>query len=76
MCFGSIQSTVLATGMTPCVVPEAPGNGDVRVTGVTVNSTATYFCNQGFRLTGNSTRICLHGGQWSGESSTCQCMSF
>lgn len=62
--------------MTLCVVPEAPENGDVRVTGVTVSSTATYSCNRGFQLTGNGTRICLHSGEWSEEPSTCQSMSF
>ena len=37
----------------------------------TINSTATYSCNNGLSLDGNSVRFCQMDGTWSGTEPTC-----
>ena len=52
-----------------------PVNGQVTHTaGTTLGQTATYSCNTGYNLVGNSTRTCLATGVWSGNVPTCQSM--
>ena len=52
-----------------------PVNGQVTHTaGTTLEQTATYTCNTGYNLVGNSTRICLATGVWSGSAPICQSM--
>ena len=46
-----------------------PGNGSVTLT---VGTTATYSCNTGYNLVGDSTRTCQATGKWSGSAPTCQ----
>ena len=38
---------------------------------ITLGSIATYMCDDGYVLTGNSTRTCQADGTWSGDSPTC-----
>ena len=50
-----------------------PGNGSVNHTaGTTFGQTATYSCNTGYNLVGDSTRTCQASGNWSGSAPTCQ----
>ena len=50
-----------------------PGNGSVTLTvGTTLGQTATYSCNTGYNLVGDSTRTCQAEGNWSGSAPTCQ----
>ena len=42
------------------------------LTGTVVDSTATYSCNDGFTLEGQSTRTCQDDGEWSGSAPTCE----
>ena len=52
-----------------------PGNGSVTHTaGTTFGQTATYSCDTGYNLVGNSTRTCQATGNWSGSVPTCQGM--
>ena len=52
-----------------------PTNGSVNHTaGTTFRQTATYSCNTGYNLVGNSTRTCQATGNWSGSALTCQGM--
>ncbi len=37
-----------------------------------VDTVATYTCNPGFTLTGNSTRTCGSDGVWSGSDPMCE----
>ena len=54
-----------------------PANGQVSHTsGTTFGQTATYSCNTGYNLVGDSTRICQATGQWSGSAPTCQRMFY
>ena len=50
-----------------------PANGQVdQTTGTAVGQTATYSCNTGYNLVGNSTRTCQATGNWSEGAPTCQ----
>ena len=52
-----------------------PANGSVNHTaGTTMGHTATYSCNTGYNLVGNSTHTCQATGNWSGNAPTCQGM--
>ena len=52
-----------------------PANGQVNHTGgTTVGQTATYSCNTGYNLVGDSTRTCQARENWSGSAPTCQGM--
>ena len=46
-------------------------NGRVFLTGTAVGSTATYLCDDGFRLEGDRNRACQETGEWSGKEPTC-----
>ena len=50
-----------------------PVNGQVMLSGTVLRSVATYSCNTGYSLVGNSTRVCQADGMWSGSAS-CECM--
>ena len=58
-----------------CGALTNPTNGQVSHTGgTTYGQTATYSCNTGYNLVGNSTRTCQATGMWSGSEPTCQGM--
>ena len=54
-----------------CVDLTDPANGQVVESGFTPASTATYTCNSGYQLVGDSPRTCQDNGQWSGTAPTC-----
>ena len=50
-----------------------PANGQVTHTsGTTFRQIATYSCNTGYNLVGDSTRTCQATGVWSGSAPTCE----
>ena len=50
-----------------------PHNGQVDHTaGTTLEQTATYSCNTGYNLVGDSTLTCQATGNWTGSAPTCQ----
>ena len=52
-----------------------PANGSVNHTaGTGLGQTATYSCNTGYNLVGDSTRTCQATRIWSGNAPTCQSM--
>ena len=54
-------------------IPDAISNGNVTYTSLAVNSgRATYQCDEGFSISGDSTRECQGNGSWSGSPPTCQ----
>ena len=59
-----------------CGTLTDPNNGQVTHTaGTTVGQTATYSCNTGYNLVGDSTRTCQAAGNWSGSTPTCKGMN-
>ena len=58
---------VVDCGMLPSI-----SNGEVSQLSTTVGSVATYSCNNGFDLVGQSSRSCLASKRWSGSPPTCQ----
>ena len=56
-----------------CSTLADPDNGQVnQTTGTTFGQAATYSCDAGYDLEGNSTRMCQATGMWSGNETTCQ----
>ena len=50
-----------------------PVNGSVNhTTGTSLGQTATYSCDPGYNLVGDSPRTCQATGNWSGSAPTCQ----
>ena len=49
-----------------------PDNGMVSVDGTRLNSEAVYGCDTGYRLVGDSERLCTEQGAWSGDQPTCE----
>ena len=49
-----------------------PVNGIVVESGLTLASTATYVCDDGYNMVGDSHRICKKNGNWSGTIPTCE----
>ena len=50
-----------------------PTNGSVhQIAGTTFRQTATYSCDTGYGLVGDSARTCQATGNWSGSAPACQ----
>ena len=58
-----------------CPDLSAPANGSVSMSGIIVGSTATYSCNAGFTLVGDTVRTC-EDDMWTGTEPNCQCKLF
>ena len=66
---------ILPSTVVDCSTLTSPANGQVSHTaGTTFGQTATYSCNTGYNLVGDSTRTCQATGEWSGSAPTCQGM--
>ena len=66
---------ILLISTVDCGSLSAPANGQVDLTsGTTFGQTATYSCNTGYNLVGDSTRTCQATGVWSGSAPTCEGM--
>ena len=56
-----------------CGTLDNPANGQVNHNaGTTFGQTATYHCNTGYNLIGDSSRTCQSTGVWCGSEPTCQ----
>ena len=61
--------------MVDCGALNDPANGQVsHPDGTMTGQTATYSCNTGYNLVGESFRTCQATGMWSGSEPTCQRM--
>lgn len=54
-----------------CGDPGILVNGERTFFGTTYRLTATFFCNDGFTMTGDGTRRCEADGQWTGQLPQC-----
>ena len=71
----NLRDISLTLAVVDCGSLTAPANGQVDLTsGTTFNQTATYSCNTGYNLVGDSTRTCQATVEWSGSVPTCQGM--
>ena len=61
--------TQICTGY--CDEPVVPANGSINSTGSMESDTVTYFCNEGYNLSGNANRTCQSNGSWSGILPEC-----
>ena len=69
----NLHVIVLVLTAVNCGSLTDPANGQVNQTaGTTLGQTATYSCNTGYKLVGNSPRTCQATGNWSGSVPTCQ----
>ena len=60
---------ILLISTVDCGSLTDPANGSVNHT--SFGQTATYTCNTGYNLVGDSTRTCEGTGEWSGSAPTC-----
>ena len=63
---------VLSSIAVDCGKLDDPDYGNVELSGTTVGSKATYTCRKGYYLVGDSKRVCLYNGYWSGEAPVCK----
>ena len=56
-----------------CETLQDPANGRVQVSGDIPGAVASYTCNPGFSLVGQSRRTCQRDGSFSGQAPTCRC---
>ena len=68
-----VTDVFLFLTVVDCGALNASANGQVSHTnGTTFGQIATYSCDTGYNLVGNSTRTCQADGVWSGSEPTCQ----
>ena len=71
----NLHDVFLILTVVDCDSLYDPANGQVDHTaGTTFAQTATYSCNTGYNLVGDSVRTCQAIGNWSGRAPTCQGM--
>ena len=68
----SVASLLFAA--VSCGTLTNPANGQVTHTTGMFGQTATYSCDTGYNLVGDSNRSCQATGVWSGSTPTCQGM--
>ena len=74
-CTLHVHVVLLILTVVDCGTLTNPANGQVsHPTGTTFGQTATYSCNTGYNLVGESTRTCQAIGVWSGSIPTCLSM--
>ena len=61
----------LTHAVVVCGMLSNPQNGSVSVPSQQFGSVATYSCETGLVIEGNSSRQCESDGNWSGEMPTC-----
>ena len=55
-----------------CVYLDRPEYGKVELEGTHVRARATYSCDYGYKLVGDSVRRCQYNGYWSGKEPVCK----
>ena len=73
--FQVLNFSLSIKGEVRCATLEDPENGVVVTTGETPGSSASYDCNLGYRIQGDTTRTCQQSGLWTGVAPTCNRMS-
>eukprot|EP00795_Rhopilema_esculentum_P000716 gene716-10430_t len=55
-----------------CDYPGIPQNGDMVGSSLAYGSKVHFSCKTGFKLVGDSVRLCLESGKWTGANPVCQ----
>ena len=67
-----MRAIVTKCGFSPgCGDLSNPKDGSVSTDKTTVGGTATYSCNTGFELDGDTTRTCQNDRNWNGSAPLC-----
>ena len=61
----------LGMAVADCGSLSDPPNGAVSVSATTYTSNATYTCDSGYTINGDSMRMCQADGEWSGGEPSC-----
>ncbi|XP_072548530.1 CUB and sushi domain-containing protein 3 isoform X2 [Salminus brasiliensis] len=69
------DTSVPACQAVSCGIPVAPGNGGVLAPDYSAGTRATYFCNEGFRLSSKevTSTVCQADGTWSSHNKIPRC---
>ena len=70
----TLHDEVFLSTAVGCGSQPNPNRQVRQAAGTTYGQTATYSCNTGYNLTGNSTRTCQANRRWSGSAPTCSRM--
>ena len=76
--FSFIWVLLTLVGMMPCMdLNDVPTNGNISYNNGTVNNrststVATYRCNTGYVLVGDTTRVCQVNGLWNSTPPSCE----
>ena len=70
----AVQKVLLlfSSSLVDCPNLMKPPNGSIDIPSLTQGSTATYTCDKGYELKGNSTRTCDSTAMWTGNEPMCQ----
>ena len=68
------MATFFSAGQCPNL--PNPSNGIVTLSGRNLGSTATYKCNDGYKLIGEDKRTCQNDATWSGREPSCKSKYF
>ena len=71
-CITVTAVSIFFTSVAVCGFLPDPVNGMVTISGPTFGSIATYTCNTGYILIGDTERVCQGNGVWSGSEPVCQ----
>ena len=77
MTYPFVNTTSLSLLYIPavdCGPLSDPKNGKVDFDETTVSEVATYSCDRGYTLEGDSRRTCQSNGRWSGDEPVCESM--
>jgi CUB/sushi domain-containing protein len=58
-----------------CYDPPQMPNGGRKFVGTLYESTADYFCDEGYTLSGQSSLVCGISGHWEGKLPTCELLN-
>ena len=67
-----VMIVMICATVVDCGDPGTPIHGTKWSGSTSLNSICKYMCDRGFRLVGDSFRVCQAGGTWSGALPTCQ----
>ena len=69
--FNNLYNVILCDLDIPCPILEVPVRGYKVGNSNSFGDVVSFFCNQGFSLSGSNTRTCQLDGTWNGDSAVC-----